>query len=122
VCVCVRVRVCVCVGYSIYDTNGKFTYQYGINITTAAVGINILEVYLGGLQVCVCVCLGGGGEGEGGREREGCVSGLAVRFCAQSAPSARGTEGVPINDTLSLFSYNVRSSVRDVCVCVCVCV
>ena len=39
------------VGYSIYDEKGKFTYFYGLNVTTHVVGINILEIYFGGQQL-----------------------------------------------------------------------
>ena len=39
------------VGYSIYDEKGEFTNSYSLNVTTAAVGINILEIYFGGEQL-----------------------------------------------------------------------
>ena len=38
------------VGYT-RDVNGTFMFQYGLNVSTANIGINILEVYLDGHQL-----------------------------------------------------------------------
>ena len=38
------------VGYPL-DSNGTFIFGYGLNVSTANIGINILEVYLDGQQL-----------------------------------------------------------------------
>ena len=39
------------VGYPQRDSNGNFIFGYGLNVSTANIGINILEVYLDGQQL-----------------------------------------------------------------------
>ena len=37
-------------GYAMVDTNGKFQFKYGLNVSTASIGMNLLAVYLDDLE------------------------------------------------------------------------